>query len=152
MAKHFRGTKKQERALTAYVTLMRASETVHGEATRMLADCELSPSQFAVLEALHHVGPMVLSELARKILKTSGNLTMVVDNLQKRGLVRRIQSREDRRYTRVEATLAGHNLLHRIFPSHARKITGIMSRLSATEQDRLSTLCRKLGIPDIGKA
>jgi MarR family 2-MHQ and catechol resistance regulon transcriptional repressor len=148
MAKHFRGSRKQERALTAYVTLMRASETVHSEATRMLADCELSASQFAVLEALHHVGPMFLSELARKILKTSGNLTMVVDNLEKRGLARRVLSTEDRRYTRVEATPAGHKLIQKIFPAHAAKITELMSRLSAPEQDRLSSLCRKLGLAD----
>jgi MarR family transcriptional regulator, 2-MHQ and catechol-resistance regulon repressor len=148
MAKHFRGSRKQERALKAYVTLMRASETVHAEATKMLADCELSPSQFAVLEALHHVGPMVLSELARKILKTSGNLTMVVDNLEKRGLARRVLSTEDRRFTRVEATNAGHRLIRKIFPEHAAKITQIMSSLSAVEQDRLGNLCRKLGLSE----
>ena len=148
MPKHFRGTRKQERALTAYVTLMRASETVFGEATQNFADHDLSPSQFAVLEALHHVGPMVLSELARKILKTSGNLTMVVDNLQKRGLARRVQSKEDKRYFRVVATTAGHRLMKRIFPNHARKITEILSRLSAAEQEQLSRLCRKLGLPE----
>ena len=91
---------------------------------------------------------MVLSELARKILKTSGNLTMVVDNLEKRGLARRVPGREDRRYIRVEATSAGHRLMEKIFPAHAGKITELMSRLSVVEQDRLSVLCRKLGLQD----
>ncbi len=146
MKKHFKGTKRVERALAAYVKLMRASESVHAAAVRSLAEYELSPSQFAVLEALHHVGPMVLSELARKVLKTGGNLTMVVDNLEKRGLARRVPSKEDRRYIRVEATEAGKRLMRAIFPRHAKRLTELMGVLTAGEQEELGSLCRKLGL------
>ena len=95
MSRHFHGTPRQERALSAYVKLLRASETLHTEATRSLAGTDLSSSQFAVLEALYHVGPLCLSDLARKILKTSGNLTMVAKNLEKQGLVVRQQSAQE---------------------------------------------------------
>lgn len=112
---------------------------------RHLDEHGLTPSQFAVLEALYHVGPMCLSEIARKILRTSGNLTMVADNLEKSGLVKRTQSAQDRRYFSLEITEKGRKLVASIFPEHAAEITRIMSRLTAGEQDKLRELCRKLG-------
>jgi len=145
MSRHFHGTPRQERALSAYVKLLRASETVHSEATRTLAGEGLSASQFAVLEALYHVGPMCLSELADKILKTSGNLTMVVGNLQKNGLVTRQPSAEDRRFVSVVITEKGRKLMARVFPVHLELIVELMSRLSPAKQDELGRLCRKLG-------
>ena len=145
MSRHFHGTPRQERALSAYVKLLRASETVHSEATRTLAGEGLSASQFAVLEALYHVGPMCLSELADKILKTSGNLTMVVGNLQKNGLVTRQPSAEDRRFVSVVITEKGRKLMARVFPVHLERIVELMNRLSPAQQDELARLCRKLG-------
>jgi MarR family 2-MHQ and catechol resistance regulon transcriptional repressor len=145
MSRHFHGTPRQERALSAYVKLLRASETVHSEAARTLAWEGLSTSQFAVLEALHHVGPLCLSDLAHKILKTSGNLTMVVGNLEKSGLVTRQQSAEDRRFVSVAITEKGRKLMGRVFPVHLERIVALMNRLSPAQQDELGRLCRKLG-------
>jgi MarR family transcriptional regulator, 2-MHQ and catechol-resistance regulon repressor len=135
----------ERRALRAYVKLLRASETVHAEATKSLIEEDLTPSQFAVLEALYHVGPLCLTELAKKILKSGGNLTMVVDNLEKRGLAVRSPVAKDRRFVEASITKEGMELISRIFPPHAAKITEIMSRLSPTEQETLESLCRKLG-------
>lgn len=139
------GNGPQERALGAYVKLLRASESVHGEAMRSLGREDLTPSQFAVLEALYHVGPMCLSVLANKILKTSGNLTMVIGNLEKRGLVVRQQSTNDRRFVSAAITEKGKRLIARIFPGHAARIAQLMGRLTPHEQDTLAELCRKLG-------
>ncbi len=136
---------RQERALGAYVKLLRASETVQSEAMRSLAEEDITPSQFAVLEALYHVGPMCLSVLADKILKSSGNLTMVVGNLEKRGLVTRQQSRADRRFVSAAITDKGKKLIARVFPEHADRIAELMSRLTPREQETLAELCRKLG-------
>ena len=146
MPRHFHGTPREERALSAYVKLLRASETVHAEATRSLAGEGLSSSQFAVLEALYHVGPLCLGDLARKILKTSGNLTMVVGNLQKRGLVARQQSSEDRRFVSVVITEKGRKLMARVFPLHLARIVELMGRLSPAQQEELGRLCRQLGV------
>lgn len=145
MAGKFTGSVRERRALSAYVKLLRASESVHSEAVRPLAEHGLTPSQFAVLEALSHVGPMCLSELAEKILKTSGNLTMVVDNLERRGLAKREQGTRDRRFVSVKITDKGKELIDGIFPAHAELIAELMSRLTAEEQDKLGELCRKLG-------
>jgi MarR family transcriptional regulator, 2-MHQ and catechol-resistance regulon repressor len=145
MPRHFHGTPRQERALSAYVRLLRASESVHAAATRSLAGEGLSPSQFAVLEALYHVGPLCLTELAHKILKTSGNLTMVVRNLERDGFVTRQQQSKDRRFVSVAITEKGRKLMARIFPIHLEHIVELMNRLTPGQQDELGRLCRQLG-------
>ena len=90
MGIRYKGTKAENRALDAYIKLVRASESVVGRLGQNLrAEDDLPLSQFGVLEALMHLGPMCQRELGVKILKSSGNVTMVVDNLEKRGLVAR---------------------------------------------------------------
>jgi MarR family 2-MHQ and catechol resistance regulon transcriptional repressor len=100
------------------------------------------------MEALYHLGPLSQGELAKKILKSSGNITMVIDNLEKRGLVKRERKAEDRRFYAVQLTVEGSRLIGRIFPRHAAKIVGEMNALTRTEQEELSRLCRKVGLKD----
>jgi MarR family 2-MHQ and catechol resistance regulon transcriptional repressor len=97
------------------------------------------------MEALYHLGPMVLSEIARKILKTGGNLTMVVRNLERRGLVKRVSGENDRRFVNLSLTAKGSRLIAEVFPKHAACITGLFEKLTAAEQEQLAALCRKLG-------
>jgi MarR family 2-MHQ and catechol resistance regulon transcriptional repressor len=136
----YRGPRDQVRALGAYVKLMRAADSVTTRVHRHLARAGLTVSQFAALEALHHLGPLTQKDIARKILKSGGNITMVIDNLEKRGLVTRTRGAEDRRRVFVPA------LIGRIFPAHADGITGAMAVLTTAEQQELSRLCRKLGL------
>jgi len=141
----YRGDAKERRALSAYVKLIRASESAHAFAMRGLSEEGLTPTQFAVLEVLYHLGPLYASDIARKILKTGGNLTMVVSNLVRCGLVRRSKNAEDRRYVLVELTAKGRELMRRIFPRHAAQIVEAMGRLTPSEQKQLAIFCRKLG-------
>jgi len=143
--KHFHGTARQECALDAYVKLLRAADTVDSFLMSRLESAGLSPSQFGVLEALYHIGPLCLGELARKILKTSGNLTMVVGNLQERGLVTRTRQAADKRSYLVSITEKGRKLIARVFPQHVKRIVAAMSALSPAEQKSLAALARKLG-------
>jgi len=145
MASRYQGSTREKRALAAFINLQRAANTVQSLGMKHLDDHGLTPSQFAVLEALYHVGPLCLSELAQKILRTSGNLTMVVDNLEKSGYVKRVPSAEDRRFIRAEITDLGRKLIAGIFPHHAAQIADLMSRLTSEEQETLRDLCRKLG-------
>jgi MarR family 2-MHQ and catechol resistance regulon transcriptional repressor len=142
---HYKGKQREVRALDAYVKLMRAAESVTARVNHHLDAAGLTVSQFGVLEALYHLGPLVLSDLARKILKTSGNITMVVDNLEKRGLAERCPDATDRRFRRVSITPRGRKLIAAIFPAHARGISAALAVLSLSEQDALAALCRKLG-------
>src|SRR3954471_17234909 len=111
MATRHKGSPRERRALAAYINLLRATNTVSSHAMKHLDAHGLTPSQFAVLEALYHVGPMCLSDLARKILRTSGNLTMVIDNLEKAGYVKRMQNAKDRRFVQAEITESGRKLI-----------------------------------------
>ncbi|HEY6307238.1 MAG TPA: MarR family transcriptional regulator [Candidatus Angelobacter sp.] len=145
MGKNFKGTAAEERALSAYVKLARAANSAMAYARVGLEEAGVSLGQFAVLEALYHVGPLNLGDLARRILTSSGNLTLVVDNLEKRGLVKRRQRGRDKRFVLATITPAGRKLIARIFPGHAQRITEVMGRLNAADQEQLGALCRKLG-------
>ena len=149
MGTRYKGTKAEVRALDAYIKLVRASESIVGRLGRSLrVEDELTLSQFGVLEALLHLGSMCQRELGVKILKSSGNVTMVVDNLEKRGLIARRRSTEDRRVMEVDLTAKGRALIKDLFPRHAAEITAEMGRLTAAEQKQLGALCRKLGSGD----
>ena len=142
---NYKGSRDEVRALSAYVKLVRAAESVSARIHGHLSENNLTISQFGVLEALLHLGPLSQAELAKKILKSTGNITMVIDNLEKRGLVTRERDPEDRRYYAVTLTPAGKKLIASLFPRHAAGIVKGMNALSKNEQETLGNLCRKLG-------
>ncbi len=142
----FHGSKNEKDALSTYVKLVRACETVTAATHRHLVDKKLTVSQFGVLETLYHLGPLCQAEVAKKNLKSTANMTTVVDNLEKRGLVERVRSREDRRYITLHLTDAGLQLIAEIFPVHVQSMVKGFSVLTADEQQQLAELCKKLGI------
>ena len=145
MRERYRGNKEEARALRTYVKLMRAAESVTSRTHRHLSETGLTISQFAVLEALYQLGPLSQREIGQKILRSSGNITMVIDNLEKTGLVRRERNEADRRFFIVHLTDKGDNLINKIFPPHATVIAKDLGVLTAAEQDTLGSLCKKLG-------
>ncbi len=144
--KRYKGKKDAVRALSAYVKLMRAAESVTSRIHPYLTEAGLTLSQFGALEALYHLGPLKQVEIGRKILKSSGNITMVIDNLEKRGLARRKRNIEDRRYMNIHLTEQGERLISELFPIPAIQIVKEMSILSTSEQEELARLCKKLGL------
>jgi MarR family 2-MHQ and catechol resistance regulon transcriptional repressor len=146
MQKEFRGNNKEVRALGTYVKLMRAAESITSRVHKHLSSVGLTVSQFGVLEAIFHLGPLSQRDLGRKILRSSGNITMVIDNLEKRRLVRRERDASDRRMFIVHLTSEGQRLIGKIFPSHAALITNELSILNATDQKTLGDLCKKVGV------
>jgi len=147
----YKGTREEVRALGTFVKLVRAAESVTTRIHQHLIDAGLTVSQFGVLEALYHIGPLSQVNIAKKVLKSSGNITMVIDNLEKSGLVKRERKKDDRRYYIVQLTDEGRKLIGTIFPRHAAKIMEEMMILSSTEQETLGNLCRKLGLRQQGE-
>jgi MarR family 2-MHQ and catechol resistance regulon transcriptional repressor len=145
MPTHHEGTEEERRALDVYIKLMRAADSVGLRSMASIQGSGLTPTQFGVLEALYHLGPMMLSELAQKHLKSPNNLTVVTDNLEKHGLVRRVRDEKDRRVVRVFLTDTGRDLIRRVFPVHARNVVAQMSVLTPEEQEQLGCLLRRLG-------
>jgi len=146
MGTHHKGTDEEVTALDAYIKLMRCAESFTARVHAHLANAGLTFSQFQVLEVLYHLGPMCQRDIAQKILKSTANLTVVVDNVEKRGLVERRRDTQDRRYVTVHLTDRGRQLIQEIFPRHVDALVREMGILTKDEQEVLGRLCRKLGL------
>ena len=150
MATRHRGPDKEVWALDAYIALMRAAESLTARLQGRLAEASVTAGQFGALEALHHLGPMRPNELARKLLRSAGNMTTVLDNLEKRGLAARRREKDDRRCLTVHLTEAGRRLVEGLFPGHVADLVREFGVLNAAEQQELRRLCRALGTGERG--
>jgi MarR family transcriptional regulator, 2-MHQ and catechol-resistance regulon repressor len=146
MPTHYPGSPEQVKALNAYIRLTRAVESLSARLLTAEKLEGLTVSQLGVLDALNYLGPMVQKDLAGKILKSTGNLSLVIDNLEKRGLVRRERGDRDRRFVTIHLTETGRALIERVMPRHVADITALMSALTPDEQKTLGELCKKLGL------
>lgn len=146
---HYDGTPDENLALDTYIKLWRAANAVDDTVNQHLSDYDLTTSQFGVLEALFHLGSLQTGELGTKILKSSGNMTLVIDNLVKRNLVRRQRRKDDRRCIDVYLTDEGKALVDQILPDHVAGIVEAFRVLTSREQQQLASLCRTLGLAQI---
>ena len=136
---------QETQVLKLYTQLMRATNIVTEKMHKHLLTHKLSISQFGVIEALYHLGPLCQKEIGEKILKTSGNITLVIDNLEKRGLVTREKDSSDRRRMTVKMTKSGYELIEKIFPVHSKIAQKVFSVLEPKGQQSLSKILKKLG-------
>ena len=146
MSTHYQGNPTEQTALDLYIKLSRASDALSSRINQHLKEVNLTISQFGVLEALYHLGSLHQNQLAEKILKSGGNMTMVIDNLAKRNLVCRERDETDRRFVTVHLTEAGRELIESIFPRHVQTVVEEVSVLTLDEQIQLAALCRKIGL------
>ncbi len=142
---------KTGRALRLFVALTRCYNSVTAHARRdierhKIGEHRLNVSEFAVLELLYHRGPTPLGELAQRVLVTTGSITYVVDNLEKRGLVQRVGCPKDRRVCHAALTETGREWIGAIFPDHAGAIERAVSGLTEDEQETLTALLKKMGL------
>lgn len=135
----------QDRALRVWVTLARCYTTFGRAVAAKVAEYDLTVPQFGILEALHHLGPLSLGELAGKLLVTGGNVTYIMDRLEDEGLVTRERSGEDRRVVEGRLTPEGRALVEDVFPGHVEFIDELVDALEPREQDELRRLLKKLG-------
>ncbi len=147
MASHsFSYGTKADQALGLWVKLARVHALMLRLSARDINRYGLTQPQFAVIESLGHLGPMKMKVLGAKMLVTGGNMTVVVDNLEKAGLVERARCLEDRRATWIRLTEKGDGLFKKIFPQHAECVAGALSVLTAKEAGELSRLLKKFGM------
>lgn len=139
--------KEQEKlSLKAFITLKRSAESISSRVHSILSDYDLTESQFGILEAIQHIGPLCQKDLAAKILKTTANITLTIDKLEKKGLVRRERNLEDRRYYAVHLTEEGQRLISEVFPRVKQRIVENMTTLSESELSEFSRMCKLLGL------
>ena len=125
--------------------MWKAAKSLEAHAQRSIEDLGICTSDFAVLEALLHKGPLPVNVIGKKVLLTSGSMTAAIDRLERRGLVERGQDAQDRRTRIVHLTNAGHKLIRKHFAEHERDMERAVSSLSAEERTSLVGLLRKLG-------
>lgn len=145
MGTHYKGSDKDENTLDAYIKLMRASDSITARLNKHLGEHDLTLSQFGVMEALHHLGPLNQRALGEKLLKSGGNITMVIDNLEKCGWVMRKRNPEDRRSVLIHLTDDGKEFIESFFPRHLEKINEEFAPLTEEEKKKLGELCKKIG-------
>ena len=146
MPTNYQGSPSERLALGVFIKLSRAADCLSGKLHHGLVPHRITPGQFGVLEALLHLGPMSQTEIGRKLLRSNPNVTTVIDNLEKDDFVRRARRGDDRRVVDVSLTPKGRRLIERVFPEHARRITDLLSALTAGEQQELGRLTKKLGL------
>jgi MarR family 2-MHQ and catechol resistance regulon transcriptional repressor len=145
MPTHFTGSRAERRVLDTFIKLTRCTDSLFTRLAERNTFGDLTPSQFAVLEMLYHLGPLTLGDLSAKALKSGSNMTTVVDNLERVGLVRRQRDAKDRRVIYVHLTDAGSSKIEAVLPGHVAALVEELKVLSPGEQEMLSKLCKKLG-------
>lgn len=146
MGTHFKGSRKTIDALNSYIKLIRSAESLSSKINLKLNEQGLTESQFSVLDALFHLGSMKQREIGKKILKSGGNITMVINNLEKRDLVQRKRGEKDKRQFIIHLTTKGRNLIQELLPNIAKKIKKHFEILSKEEQKELQRLCKIVGL------
>ena len=129
-----------------FLVLWKAARAVEAYAERSITDLAIGGSDFAVLEALLHKGPLPVNEIGKKVLLTSGSITVAVDRLEKKGLVERRAHGTDLRARIVHLTREGRKLITRIYGEHASDMERLAAAsLTKAERKTLISLLKKIG-------
>ena len=145
MGTKYKGNKEEVIALDTAIKLVRAAESLISKASLNLSKYNITLSQFGILDAIYHLGPLTQKALGEKILKSGGNITHVVDNLEKRTLVKRHRGKNDRRNFEVHLTKKGEKLITKILPDQVKIIKTELGILNPEESESLQRLCKKIG-------
>jgi MarR family 2-MHQ and catechol resistance regulon transcriptional repressor len=145
MPTHYEGSRAERRTLDTFIKLTRCNNSMLARLASQNITGDLTPSQFGVLETLYHLGSMTQGQISNKVLKSTSNLTTVIDNLERDGYVRRERDAEDRRVIHIHLTEAGTSKIEAVLPIHIEALVDVFSVLSPAEQETLGELCKKLG-------
>lgn len=133
-------------ALGLVTAMARSHSALSKDLERTLVAHKLTAPQFAVLEMLGRRGALPLHEIGKELLVSGGNITCVVDNLERAGLVARTRDTQDRRVIQAALTPAGTARLEEILPLYAARALELTAGLTDVEQGILVQLLRKLSI------
>lgn len=139
------GTKTDTSGVHLWLVLWKAMRSLEAHAQRNISGFGMGQSDFGVLEALLHRGPLSVKQIGAKVLLTSGSMTAAVDRLEARGLVRRQDDAEDRRSKIIHLTDAGRELIERVFAEHRDAMEEAVAGFPAEERAVLIESLRRLG-------
>ncbi|MEI4769050.1 MarR family transcriptional regulator [Psychrobacillus sp. FJAT-51614] len=132
-------------SLKSFVVLMKASKSVQDESKKDIRSYEMHTSEFTVLEALYNKGKQTVRQISDAVLINSGSITYVIDKLETKGLLERLNCKEDRRVVYIQITEAGKQFMDEIFPKHVQVIEDIFSGITDEEKVVLIDLLKRVG-------
>jgi MarR family 2-MHQ and catechol resistance regulon transcriptional repressor len=129
-----------------FLVLWKAASAIQSYAEESISELQMCGSDFAVLEALLHKGPLPINEIGKKVLLTSGSITVAVDRLETKALVERRPHGTDRRARIVHLTKEGRKLIRRLYADHAADMEQLASAsLNRKEREILIRLLKQIG-------
>jgi MarR family 2-MHQ and catechol resistance regulon transcriptional repressor len=135
-----------------FLVLWKASRAAQAYAEKSILGLAMCGSDFAVLEALLHKGPLPINEIGKKVLLTSGSITVAVDRLETKGFVERRAHGTDRRARIVHLTKEGRRVITRAYADHAADMERLAAAsLTRAERKTLIGLLKKIGYEAAGE-
>jgi MarR family 2-MHQ and catechol resistance regulon transcriptional repressor len=125
--------------------LWKAAKAIEAVDGASIAETGLLISEFAIMEALLHKGPLPISAIGEKVLLTSGSMTAAVNRLENKELVRRIQDPSDGRRFHVHLTPLGAKVIKKAYARHADNLEKVAEVLTEKERQELARLLKKIG-------
>lgn len=135
-----------KQSLKLFIVMSRAHKAISEQTNQFFQANGVNPTEFAVLELLYHKGKQPLQKIGGKILLASGSITYVIDKLEKRGYITRLNCPADRRVTYAEISESGKEFMGKIFPEHENHLHELTSALSSEEKEQAIELMKKLGL------
>jgi MarR family 2-MHQ and catechol resistance regulon transcriptional repressor len=129
-----------------WVVLARCHKALSLLVEHSIAQEGLCLSDFMILEALLHKGPLTITEIQGKVLLATGSMTAAVDRLENKGHIVRKTTPEDRRARRLELTAEGRTLITTVFEAHNKELENWMSVLTSAERQQAYEVLKKLGL------
>jgi MarR family 2-MHQ and catechol resistance regulon transcriptional repressor len=128
-----------------WLVMMKAMQAITRYALANFEKPGLGFSDFAVLEALLHKGPLPVNVIGPKVNLTPGSISVAVDRLVAKGLVSRAESSQDRRVRLVALTPRGKAVITPVFRAHAATMEKVFSSLSGDEMRQLEQQLKRVG-------
>jgi DNA-binding MarR family transcriptional regulator len=142
--KYYNYNQEETTNLKLVIGLYRSYNELNKQTQRVLSEYKLTIAQFGVLEALYHLGDLKINDIIEKTLSTSGNITVVIKNLEKDHLIERYKDQKDSRICMIRLTGTGEELISSIFPKHLEQLDATLHNLEEEEKMQLIMLLKKL--------
>jgi MarR family 2-MHQ and catechol resistance regulon transcriptional repressor len=123
----------------------KANKAIEAADRNSIRHTGLNVTDFMILEALLHKGPLPINDIGKKILLTSGSMTAAVDRLTKRGLIDRVQDPLDRRRFYLNLTKTGLKLIRSAYKTHRENLEKMFECLEDKERTEFVRLLKKVG-------
>ncbi|MCA5587397.1 MarR family winged helix-turn-helix transcriptional regulator [Finegoldia magna] len=132
-----------KKSMAVYISMSRVINTLRRENNKLILKHDLTLGQFAVMEALYSKGRLSTGEVMEKILTTSGNIPVIVKNLEKDGFITREQDESDKRRFILDLTEKGKDLMDEIVPENLKFMDELISLWDDDEKEELIILMNK---------